>query len=83
MSDQEHQTQGRPQFMRQAILVLLLLSVGFGVSACGKKPSKLDPPLGVEDDTFPRTYPDTNTDPAPTVDAQPGLLIKPTYKPNP
>jgi hypothetical protein len=42
-------------------LVLLTLSS----AACGKKPNQIDPPPGIEKDTFPRTYPDPATDLAP------------------
>ena len=35
------------------------------LSACGVKPSHVDPPEGAEHSQFPRTYPDTSTDPKP------------------
>lgn len=31
------------------------------VSACGIKPGELDPPPGVQRDSFPKTYPSTVT----------------------
>ncbi|NTU77133.1 MAG: hypothetical protein HGA90_04895 [Alphaproteobacteria bacterium] len=45
-------------------LLVLLLGVGF-LGACGKKPGRVDPPLGTAAEEFPRTYPDPSTDPAP------------------
>ncbi len=49
------------------VLFMLLLASGLlaSVAACGKKPSTVDPPLGVEDDQYPRVYPDPATDPKP------------------
>ncbi len=49
-----------------------LLSVNILLlGACGVKPSHVEPPAGAKhDDTFPRAYPDINTDP------QPGLENK-------
>lgn len=35
------------------------------LSGCGIKPSAVDPPKGVTTDSFPHTYPDPATDPAP------------------
>ncbi len=35
------------------------------LTGCGIKPSFVDPPQGEAQDNFPRTYPDTATDPAP------------------
>ena len=42
------------------------------LSACGIKPSRVDPPPGTGKDQFPRTYPDPSTDPRP----DPEKLIK-------
>lgn len=39
------------------IVLLLVLSLGLGLSACGKKPSDVSAPQGEENDTFPNTYP--------------------------
>ncbi len=33
------------------------------LGACGVKPPYVDPPQGIKHDTFPKTYPDINTDP--------------------
>lgn len=43
---------------------LLLLSAVL-LGGCGVKPAVVDAPGDVEEDTFPRTYPDLATDPAP------------------
>jgi PBP1b-binding outer membrane lipoprotein LpoB len=43
---------------------LLLLSAVL-LGGCGVKPAAVDAPGDVEEDTFPRTYPDLATDPAP------------------
>jgi len=43
-----------------AIFLLLLC-----LTACGKKPNQVDPPPGVEENAFPKTYPDPTTDPKP------------------
>jgi len=42
-----------------AIAIVLVLIT----SACGIKPRELNAPADVEKDTFPRTYPDIETDP--------------------
>jgi hypothetical protein len=36
-----------------------------GLGGCGIKPSQVDPPQGEKNDTFPRTYPNPDYDPAP------------------
>jgi hypothetical protein len=41
-------------------LIVMALSIGgllISLTACGIKPSRLDPPPGYEDTTFPGTYP--------------------------
>lgn len=48
------------------IAVLCLLAGCLALTACGKKASMVDPPLGAEDSGFPHTYPDTSQDPHPT-----------------
>lgn len=48
------------------VCVNALLLVG-----CGIKPAYVEPPEGAKHDTFPRTYPDPQTDPVP-----PGLERK-------
>ncbi len=51
--------------MRIAVLMLPILAIF--LSGCGVKPKQVDPPARVEKgkDYFPRTYPDTSTDPNP------------------
>ena len=51
--------------MRIAVLMLPILTIF--LSGCGVKPNQVDPPVSVEKgkDYFPRTYPDTSTDPNP------------------
>jgi hypothetical protein len=51
--------------MRIAVLMLPLFMLF--LTGCGVKPNQVDPPAGVEKgkDYFPRTYPDTSTDPNP------------------
>jgi hypothetical protein len=36
-----------------------------GLGGCGIKPGQVDPPQGEKNDTFPRTYPNPDYDPAP------------------
>ncbi|MCB1783480.1 MAG: hypothetical protein KDI13_05740 [Alphaproteobacteria bacterium] len=48
---------------KQKITLALFAIATLGLSACGIKPSHVDPPAGAEDVTFPRTYPDPSTDP--------------------
>jgi len=46
----------------------MLLLTGFSLltlSGCGVKPESVEPPAGVQNNTFPNTYPDTTTDPVP------------------
>ena len=49
--------------MTGMIFMLGVFTIGLG--ACGIKPSEVDPPQGEKLDTFPRTYPDPQYDPAP------------------
>lgn len=58
MSDHAHKTQGY-------VFLLVFLMVSLCLSACGKKPGSVDPPLGVGKEEFPATYPDPATDPQP------------------
>lgn len=44
--------------------MLICLTLGAALSACGIKPSSLDAPEGAETD-FPHTYPAESTDPPP------------------
>ncbi len=55
----------KKQFLHIFLCANILL-----LCACGVKPPYVDPPQGAEHDTFPRSYPDTSTDP------QPGLEQK-------
>jgi len=56
----------------QKIVFLLVLVVFIPIlAACGKKPSHVDPPVGVIHDDFPRKYPDPSTDPKPEDDSSP------------
>lgn len=41
-------------------LMGLFLAAGLSLNACGVKPSRLDPPSGNENSTFPNTYPNEN-----------------------
>lgn len=53
-------------FLRVSKWVLILMLAGsyLGMAACGVKPGSVKPPSGSQDDgTFPRTYPDLDTDP--------------------
>jgi hypothetical protein len=46
----------------------IVLSAGIAailLSGCGIKPGDVSAPPHVKNDTFPRTYPDPSTDPAP------------------
>ena len=53
-----------PSYVRAGIFFMLgVFTIGLG--ACGIKPSEVDPPQGEKLDTFPRTYPDPQYDPAP------------------
>ena len=49
---------------------ILLCIITMTICSCGIKPAYVDPPAGAEHEVFPRTYPDTSTDP------QPGLENK-------
>jgi hypothetical protein len=50
---------------RLASVFFLLLTCGFLLASCGKKPASVDPPEGVPKSAFPRPYPDIATDPKP------------------
>ncbi len=45
--------------------VILAIAAVMALSACGKKPSYVDPPQGRENDRFPQPYPNPKTDPKP------------------
>ncbi len=51
--------------MRLTVLPFFLAFAMLAATGCGVKPNKVDAPAGVEKDTFPRTYPNPATDPAP------------------
>jgi len=65
MSDQGPSRQDRALFVRNKLILLLVVLSMLSVNACGKKPGRVDPPVGVTNDTYPLTYPDVNTDPKP------------------
>jgi len=46
-------------------LATFFIILALSLSACGKKAGHLDAPPDVEEDHFPRIYPDTTTDPKP------------------
>lgn len=51
---------------RSRIGVMMMLVIGCLVlSSCGKRPGEVDPPVGAGPTSFPHTYPDLGTDPAP------------------
>ena len=43
-------------------IIMFLISIAPLLNGCGVKPGFVDPPQGVENDEFPRTYPDPATD---------------------
>jgi hypothetical protein len=49
--------------MKSTALIICILLLP--LTGCGIKPSDVSAPAGVERDTFPNTYPDPATDPAP------------------
>lgn len=54
--------------LRQSIMIFRIFLLGnliFLMAACGVKPSFVDAPEDVAQDSFPRTYPNLETDPAP------------------
>jgi hypothetical protein len=51
--------------VKNLLALLLLMFLLAPLTACGKKPNQVDPPPGVEDSAFPKTYPDPATDPKP------------------
>jgi hypothetical protein len=48
--------------MRLTVLTFFLV---LALTACGIKPRAVDAPPGTEQDTFPKTYPDSAADPHP------------------
>lgn len=46
-------------------ITAISLCMAMLLTGCGVKPSHVDPPAGVQKDTFPQTYPDPSTDPEP------------------
>jgi predicted small lipoprotein YifL len=63
MSDDQGQRQVRQKITLKAAILLVLLALGFSLTACGKKAGHVDPPPEVTIDQFPRVYPDPATDP--------------------
>lgn len=49
--------------MRKAILFATMFLLVMNAVACGIKPSEVAAPAEVEQDNFPKTYPDIETDP--------------------
>jgi predicted small lipoprotein YifL len=47
------------------LVVIVLASLSVSLSACGKKPTNIDLPPGVETDYGTHVYPDPATDPKP------------------
>ena len=58
-------SQSLRRFARIAGMICILGVVTATLGACGIKPSEVDPPQGEKLDTFPRTYPAPQYDPAP------------------
>ncbi|MDD3288566.1 MAG: hypothetical protein PHX43_06130 [Alphaproteobacteria bacterium] len=52
--------------LTSAFTILVAAALLSGLSACGKKPSLLDPPDGVSGTELYRVYPDLSTDPKPS-----------------
>jgi len=67
MSDNRKARQVRKQLFGKGLVWLLVLLAVTSLNACGKKPGKVDPPLATENDRFPLTYPDLQTDPKPDI----------------
>jgi len=67
MSDHAHQKQGRRKKAMHTLFLTILIVSGMTLTACGKKPGRVDPPISMDgkDDTFPLVYPDPETDPKP------------------
>lgn len=45
-------------YKRNDMRLIVLLLLALTVAGCGIKPGRVDPPAGIEKDSFPRTYPD-------------------------
>lgn len=45
-----------------SVYIVLAGLMSIMLAGCGVKPTSLSKPPGSEDSSFPRTYPDTNTD---------------------
>ncbi len=56
---------------KKTFALISLFSTLLLLAGCGVKPPYLDPPEGVEHDTFPETYPDLSTDPKPGLENRP------------
>ncbi|MCK5385225.1 MAG: hypothetical protein KAJ29_06565 [Alphaproteobacteria bacterium] len=53
------------RLQRTFIMLLLISFPSLILSGCGVKPESVESPAGVQNDTFPSTYPDISTDPVP------------------
>ncbi|WP_448206372.1 hypothetical protein [Azospirillum sp. sgz302134] len=51
--------------MSRLVLLAAVAATALTLAGCGKKPGYVDPPQGVENDKFPRPYPNSKTDPKP------------------
>ena len=52
--------------LKRTLAILVAMIIPFAMlGACGVKPESVESPAGAEHDTFPNTYPDVSTDPAP------------------
>jgi len=63
MSRQNQKKQNGKAAVRFLLLAFVLAVSVASLSACGKKPSQIDPPVGAGDGS--RSYPDIATDPRP------------------
>ena len=55
----------KKQVYGRTLAALSLVILGLALVGCGKRAAMVDAPDSVTDDTFPRIYPDTATDPQP------------------
>jgi hypothetical protein len=57
------ESSSKKQAYRHVLFMLALMVLGFALGGCGKRATMVDAPDSVTDDTFPRVYPDLDTDP--------------------
>jgi hypothetical protein len=65
MADRQPGKQAAARVFVLCRVFFCVIALGLVLSACGKKPSSVDPPPDVTEDHFPRVYPDPATDPKP------------------